>query len=72
MDNEGSIEIGPLPGVPNPEVAMIPGLSKMMLNRLQKKWQKMDVEQRSSAISELVLPNLESVASLQCALINLA
>lgn len=58
LDNEGSIEVRPLPEVPNPEVAMIPGLSKMMLNRLQKKWQKMDVEQRSSAISELVLPSL--------------
>ena len=58
LDNEGSIEIRPLPEVPSPDVSMIPGLSKMMLNRLQKGWQKMDVKQRSSAISELVLPSL--------------
>ena len=58
LDNEGSIEIRPLPEVPSPEVSMIPGLSKMMLNRLQRSWPKMDIEQRSSAISELVLPSL--------------
>lgn len=58
LDNEGSIEIRSLPEVPNPDVVMIPGLSKMMLSRLQKRWPKMDVEQRSSAISELVLPSL--------------
>ena len=58
LDSEGSIEIRPLPEVNSPDVSMIPGLSKMMLNRLQKTWPKMDVEQRSSAISELVLPSL--------------
>lgn len=55
---EGSIEIRPLPEVPNPVVEMVPGLSKMMLNRLRKGWPEMDLEQRSSAISELVLPTL--------------
>lgn len=58
LDSEGSIEIRALPEVPNPDVGMIPGLSKMMLNRLQRSWPKMDVSQRSSAISELVLPSL--------------
>ena len=33
------LRLGP-PEVPNPEVAMIPGLSKMMLNRLQKSGKK--------------------------------
>ena len=60
LDNEGSIEIRTLPEVPNPDVGMIPGLSKMMLKRLQKGWPNMDLEQRSSAISELVLPALRS------------
>ena len=58
LQKEGSIEIRPLPEVPNPEVGMIPGFSKMMLNRLTRGWSKMDLEQRSSAISELVLPTL--------------
>ncbi len=58
LDTEGSIDICPLPEVPLPETEMIPGLSKMMLKRLSKSWPSMDVEQRSSAISELVLPAL--------------
>jgi len=58
LDTEGSIDICPLPEVPHPETEMIPGLSKMMLKRLSKGWPTMDVEQRSSAISELVLPAL--------------
>ena len=58
LDSEGSVDICPLPEVPSPEIEMIPGLSKMMLKRLSKGWPKMDVEQRSSAISELVLPAL--------------
>ena len=58
LDTEGSIDICPLPEVPLPEIDMIPGLSKMMLKRLSKGWPTMDVEQRSSAISELVLPAL--------------
>ncbi len=58
LDKEGSIEIRPIPEVPNPEVSMIPGLSKMMLNRLTKGWESMNLDQRSAAISELVLPSL--------------
>ena len=37
---------------------MIPGLSERMLKRLQKGWPTMNVDERSSAISELVLPSL--------------
>jgi len=58
LDAEGSIDICPLPEVPEPEIDMIPGLSKMMLKRLTKSWPEMDVDQRSAAISELVLPTL--------------
>ncbi len=58
LDAEGSIDICPLPEVPEPEIVMIPGLSKMMLKRLTKSWPEMDVDQRSAAISELVLPTL--------------
>ena len=58
LDEEGSLEISPLPEVPCPAQGMIPGLSDRMLKRLVKAWPKMDVDQRSSAISELVLPAL--------------
>ncbi len=58
LDKEGSIDIRPLPEVSKPEVGMIPGFSKMMLNRLARNWDKLNVDQRSSAISELVLPAL--------------
>lgn len=58
LDNEGSIVIRPLPEVPNPAPGMIPGLSERMLKRLSKGWGSMDVDARSSAISELVLPTL--------------
>lgn len=58
LDKEGSIDIRPLPEVAKPEVGMIPGFSKMMLNRLARNWDNLNVDQRSSAISELVLPAL--------------
>jgi len=58
LDYEGSIDIRPLPEVSNPAPGMIPGLSERMLKRLSKGWEKMDVDARSAAISELVLPAL--------------
>ena len=58
LDSEGSIDIRPLPEVANPAPGMIPGLSERMLKRLSKGWPGMDVDARSSAISELVLPAL--------------
>ena len=58
LDSEGSIDIRPLPEVANPAPGMIPGLSERMLKRLSKGWSGMDVDARSSAISELVLPAL--------------
>lgn len=58
LDAEGSIDICPLPEVPSPVVDIVPGLSQRMLKRLTKGWPTMDVDERSSAISELVLPTL--------------
>jgi ubiquinone biosynthesis protein COQ9 len=37
---------------------MIPNLSERMLKRLKKAWPSMDVEARTQALSELVLPCL--------------
>ena len=39
---------------------MIPNFPERMLSRLAKGWDTMDFEQRSSAISELILPSLRS------------
>ena len=58
LDSEGSIEIRPLPEVLNPAQGMIPGLPERMLKRLSKGWDNMDLDARSAAISELVLPAL--------------
>ena len=58
LDAEGSIDIRPLPEVSNPAPGLIPGLPERMLKRLSKGWAGMDVDARSSAISELVLPAL--------------
>ena len=58
LDEEGSIDIRTIVEVKSPALGMIPGLSERMLKRLQKGWVTMDVDERSSAISELVLPSL--------------
>lgn len=59
LRDEGTINVVPLPDVPSPVIDMLEGISKNMLNRLSKKWQKMDASQRSQALSELALPCLE-------------
>ena len=41
-----------------PAQDMIPNLSQTMLKRLRKRWDKMDFDSRSQAISELALPSL--------------
>ncbi|MDA7845419.1 hypothetical protein N9J16_00200 [Candidatus Poseidoniaceae archaeon] len=58
LSDEGSIRVVALPDVPSPSNEMIPNLSARMLNRLTKAWPKMDVEARTQALSELVLPCL--------------
>jgi len=59
LDSEGSIDVRPLPEVSSPAPDMIPGLSAGMLKRLCRSWAGMDFEERSGAISELVLPCLK-------------
>ena len=58
LKEEGTLRVVPLPEVPSPAVGMMPGLSERQLKRLAKVWPTMDVEQRSMAISELLLPCL--------------
>lgn len=58
LRDEGSFRMVPLPEVPSPAPGMIPGLSERMLVRLQKGWTKMDIDSRTAALSELILPTL--------------
>ena len=58
LKEEGSVRVVPLPEVASPSQGMIPGLSERQLKRLSKVWSSMDVEQRSLALSELLLPSL--------------
>ena len=58
LSGEGSLRVVALPDVPSPSESMIPHLSQRMLSRLSKAWPKMDVDARTQALSELVLPAL--------------
>lgn len=58
LGEEGSLRLVPLPEVAQPAVGMVPGLSDRQLTRLRKVWPTMDVDQRSLALSEVVLPCL--------------
>ena len=58
LQDEGSVRTVPLPEVESPAPDMIPGLSDRQLKRLAKAWPNMDVDERTLALSELVLPCL--------------
>lgn len=58
LQNEGSIRVLPLPEINNPDTQMIPNFPTRILDRLTKKWPKMDFDQRKQAMSELALPTL--------------
>jgi hypothetical protein len=58
LKEEGSIRLASLPEVKKPYPNMIPGLAERRLKKLQTAWPKMDVEQRTQALSELALPCL--------------
>ena len=58
LRDEGSVSVVALPEVKDSAKGMIPNLSESMLKRLVKRWDKMDFESRSQAISELALPSL--------------
>lgn len=58
LGEEGTLRLVPLPEVPQPATGMIPGLSERQLARLRNVWPTMDVDQRSMALSELLLPCL--------------
>jgi len=69
LRDEGSIRTVCLPEVTTPANGMITNLAERMLSRLSKSWPKMNIDERSQALSELILPTLTdstlSVARLE-------
>jgi len=60
LRDEGTIQVLPLPEIPDASVAMMPLASPRRLKRLQKLWMEMDAPTRAQALSEFSLPLLSS------------
>ena len=60
LRDEGTIQVLPLPEIPDASVAMMPLASPRRLKRLQKLWKEMDAPTRAQALSEFSLPLLSS------------
>ncbi|MEC8106511.1 MAG: hypothetical protein VX115_02105 [Candidatus Thermoplasmatota archaeon] len=60
LRDEGTIQVLPLPEIPDASVAMMPRASPRRLKRLQKLWMEMDAPTRAQALSEFSLPLLSS------------
>ena len=60
LRDEGTIQVLPLPEIPDASVAMMPLASSRRLKRLQKLWMEMDAPTRAQALSEFSLPLLSS------------
>ena len=60
LRDEGTIQVLPLPEIPDASVAMMPLASSRRLKRLQKLWTEMDAPTRAQALSEFSLPLLSS------------
>ena len=58
LRDEGSLQTVCLPEVESPASGMITNLAERMLSRLSKSWPKMNIDERSQALSELILPTL--------------
>ncbi len=57
---EGSIRTVCMVEVEDCEVMGLSGISSSLLDRMRRRWHSMDLEQRSSAMSDLMLPALEN------------
>ena len=60
LRDEGTIQVLPLPEIPDASVDMMPLASPRRLKRLQKLWVEMDAPTRAQALSEFSLPLLSS------------
>lgn len=63
LRDEGSVRVVPITEVAQPDLSVLPEVSPRMITRLAKLWQEMDFEQRSMALSEVMLPTLRSSMS---------
>ncbi len=60
LNREGTLDVRSIVEVDELADDMIPDLSSRMLNKLAKRWDEMDFDNRSSALSELILPVLRN------------
>lgn len=58
LNEEGTLRLVPLPEVLEPKSGMLPNVSDRRVKKLTKAWEKMNVEDRAQAMSELTLPCL--------------
>jgi len=60
LSQEGTIRLVPMVEVEDCELFYLSGISESLLQRMKRHWSKMDLAQRSSAMSDLMLPALEA------------
>ena len=60
LSQEGTIRLVPMVEVEDCDLLSLSGISESLLQRMKRHWPKMDLAQRSSAMSDLMLPALEA------------
>ncbi len=60
LNEEGTIDVRPITETNEIAGDMLPELSSRMLKKLKQRWPEMSYEERSSALSELILPILRN------------
>jgi hypothetical protein len=60
LSEAGEIQCLPLPELTDCDLSQLPGISTSLLSRMRKRWHSMSLEQRSEAMSDLLLPVLEN------------
>ncbi len=60
LSEAGEIQCLPLPELSDCDLSQLPGLSTSLLSRMRRRWHSMSLEQRSAAMSDLLLPVLEN------------
>ena len=60
LSEEGAIRLVPMVEVEDCDVLSLSGISESLLQRMKRYWPNMNLAQRSSAMSDLMLPALES------------
>jgi hypothetical protein len=60
LSEAGEVQCLPLPELADCDLSQLPGLSTSLLSRMRRRWHSMSLEQRSAAMSDLLLPVLEN------------